>query len=105
MILLMAEIRRSPVDIVVFSHYSHGFIHPFGGCLEFLNHQTVSLAAIVIMGNLKPAEVPAKTIDHMTRLESFKSHQVQESINASIRKLTAGGPPATSHHQEYSISF
>ena len=72
MILLMAEIRRSPVDIVVFSHYSHGFIHPFGGCLEFLNHQTVSLAAIVILGNLKPAEVPAKTIDHMTRLEEFQ---------------------------------
>ena len=29
----------APVEVGSLSHYLQGFIHPFGGCLGFLNHQ------------------------------------------------------------------
>ena len=36
MVLLMAEILRSPVEVGSLSHYFQGLIHPNGGCLGFL---------------------------------------------------------------------
>ena len=39
MILLMAEIRRSPVEVDSLSHYFHSFVHTRCGCLGCVFHQ------------------------------------------------------------------
>ena len=46
MLLLMAEIRRSPVEVGSLSHYLQGFIHPNGGA-GFLPSTVVITVAMV----------------------------------------------------------